>query len=34
LRTTPLQGDYAGLHVKDPNGINVQSIRAGCEGAG
>jgi len=22
--TTPLQGDYAGLHVKDPDGINVQ----------
>jgi catechol 2,3-dioxygenase-like lactoylglutathione lyase family enzyme len=21
---TPLQGDYAGLHVKDPDGINVQ----------
>jgi len=22
--TAPLQGDYAGLHVKDPDGINVQ----------
>jgi catechol 2,3-dioxygenase-like lactoylglutathione lyase family enzyme len=22
--TTPLQGDYAGLHVKDPDGVNVQ----------
>jgi glyoxylase I family protein len=21
---TPLQGDFAGLHVKDPDGINVQ----------
>ena len=21
---TPLEGDYAGLHVKDPDGINVQ----------
>ena len=21
---TPLQGDYAGLHVKDPDGVNVQ----------
>jgi catechol 2,3-dioxygenase-like lactoylglutathione lyase family enzyme len=21
---TPLQGDYAGLHIKDPDGINVQ----------
>jgi len=21
---TPLQGDYAGLHVKDPDGISVQ----------
>ena len=21
---TPLQGDYAGFHIKDPNGINVQ----------
>jgi glyoxylase I family protein len=31
---TPLQGDYAGLHVKDPDGINVQIIRAGGEGAG
>jgi hypothetical protein len=20
----PLEGDYAGLHVKDPDGINVQ----------
>jgi catechol 2,3-dioxygenase-like lactoylglutathione lyase family enzyme len=29
---TPLQGDYAGLHVKDPDGINVQIIRAGSEG--
>jgi glyoxylase I family protein len=26
---TPLQGDYAGLHVKDPDGINVQVIRQG-----
>ena len=31
---TPLQGDYAGLHVKDPDGINVQIIRAGSEGPG
>jgi glyoxylase I family protein len=23
-RATPLEGDYAGLHVKDPDGINVQ----------
>ena len=23
-RATPLQGDYAGLHVKDPDGISVQ----------
>jgi catechol 2,3-dioxygenase-like lactoylglutathione lyase family enzyme len=22
--TTPLQGDYAGFHIKDPDGINVQ----------
>jgi catechol 2,3-dioxygenase-like lactoylglutathione lyase family enzyme len=21
---TPLEGDYAGLHIKDPDGINVQ----------
>jgi hypothetical protein len=21
---TPLQGDYAGLHVKDPDGVNAQ----------
>ncbi len=21
---TPLEGDYAGLHVKDPDGVNVQ----------
>ena len=21
---TPLQGDYAGLHIKDPDGVNVQ----------
>jgi hypothetical protein len=21
---TPLQGDYAGFHIKDPDGINVQ----------
>ena len=31
---TPLQGDYAGLHIKDPDGINVQIVRAGSEGAG
>ena len=31
---TPLQGEYAGLHVKDPDGINVQIIRAGGEGPG
>jgi hypothetical protein len=31
---TPLQGDYAGLHVKDPDGINVQIIRSGSEGPG
>jgi len=31
---TPLQGDYAGLHVKDPDGINVQIIRAGGERPG
>ncbi len=31
---TPLQGDYAGLHIKDPDGINVQIIRAGGEGPG
>jgi hypothetical protein len=25
----PLQGDYAGLHIKDPDGVNVQiSARA------
>jgi glyoxylase I family protein len=23
---TPLQGNYAGLHVKDPDGINVQIV--------
>ena len=22
---TPLQGDFAGLHIKDPDGVNVQS---------
>jgi hypothetical protein len=21
---TPLQGDFAGLHIKDPDGVNVQ----------
>jgi catechol 2,3-dioxygenase-like lactoylglutathione lyase family enzyme len=26
---TPLQGDYAGVHVKDPDGINVQISRSG-----
>jgi glyoxylase I family protein len=27
---TPLQGDYAGLHIKDPDGVNVQiSARTG-----
>jgi glyoxylase I family protein len=26
---TPLQGDYAGLHVKDPDGVNVQISRSG-----
>jgi len=31
---TPLQGDYAGLHVKDPDGNNVQIIRSGSEGPG
>jgi glyoxylase I family protein len=31
---TPMQGDYAGLHVKDPDGINVQIIRSGSEGPG
>jgi catechol 2,3-dioxygenase-like lactoylglutathione lyase family enzyme len=31
---TPLQGDYAGLHVKDPDGINVQVIKAGSDGPG
>lgn len=25
---TPLEGDYAGLHVKDPDGVNVQVSRA------
>jgi catechol 2,3-dioxygenase-like lactoylglutathione lyase family enzyme len=29
---TPLQGDYAGLHVKDPDGINVQVSAAGGTG--
>jgi catechol 2,3-dioxygenase-like lactoylglutathione lyase family enzyme len=29
---TPLQGDYAGLHVKDPDGINVQVIGEGQGG--
>jgi catechol 2,3-dioxygenase-like lactoylglutathione lyase family enzyme len=29
---TPLQGDYAGLHVKDPDGINVQVVKAGGTG--
>ena len=27
---TPLQGDYAGLHVKDPDGVNVQISRSGA----
>jgi catechol 2,3-dioxygenase-like lactoylglutathione lyase family enzyme len=26
---TPLQGDYAGLHIKDPDGINVQVSQRG-----
>ena len=26
---TVLQGDYAGLHVKDPDGINVQVVQQG-----
>ena len=26
---TPLEGDYAGLHVKDPDGINVQIVAQG-----
>jgi catechol 2,3-dioxygenase-like lactoylglutathione lyase family enzyme len=26
---TPLQGDYAGLHIKDPDGINVQISQNG-----
>jgi len=26
---TPLEGDYAGLHVKDPDGINVQIAAQG-----
>jgi hypothetical protein len=26
---TPEQGDYAGLHVKDPDGINVQIVAQG-----
>lgn len=34
LGAKPLKGDYAGLHIKDPDGINVQIIRAGGEGAG
>ena len=25
---TPLQGDYAGLHIKDPDGINVQVVQS------
>jgi catechol 2,3-dioxygenase-like lactoylglutathione lyase family enzyme len=25
---TPLQGDYAGFHIKDPDGINVQISRS------
>jgi len=29
---TPLQGDYAGLHVKDPDGVNVQVSRQGGTG--
>jgi catechol 2,3-dioxygenase-like lactoylglutathione lyase family enzyme len=29
---TPLQGDFAGLHIKDPDGVNVQISRSG-EGA-
>ena len=27
---TPLQGDYAGMHVKDPDGVNVQISRSGA----
>jgi catechol 2,3-dioxygenase-like lactoylglutathione lyase family enzyme len=26
---TPLQGDYAGLHIKDPDGVNVQVSQSG-----
>ena len=29
---TPLQGDYAGFHIKDPDGINVQISQAGAGG--
>jgi glyoxylase I family protein len=25
---SPLQGDYAGLHIKDPDGVNVQISRS------
>ena len=27
---TPLQGDYAGMHVMDPDGVNVQISRSGA----
>jgi hypothetical protein len=23
-RVSPLQGDFVGLHIKDPDGVNVQ----------
>ena len=29
---TPLQGDYAGFHIKDPDGINVQVSQTGSGG--
>ncbi len=29
---TPSQGDYAGFHIKDPDGINVQISRRGAGG--
>ena len=28
----PLQGDYAGFHIKDPDGINVQISQSGAGG--
>jgi catechol 2,3-dioxygenase-like lactoylglutathione lyase family enzyme len=28
----PLQGDYAGFHIKDPDGINVQVSQTGSGG--